>query len=284
MSEGSLVSQNALIIKDLRVVSACNLSYRSVNITENPYKEFLYIPCSFFKSEPKCSFSIRSYDSNDILQKLKIGSKKLFDVLDIRQAIKTGNDKTYISTEKLNDNYKPILRGKDVNRYKIADPKLYVNYGKHLACPRNPDIFEQPKILIREAGSKITASYDEDNYYIMSSLYNAILRDENFSLKYILGLICSTLYQHLMNKLTFEKTKGAFTKAKIFHYYDLPVKDINKNLQQPIISLVDRILLIKKQDPQADTSSLEHKIDLLVYDLYGLTPEEIAIVEGTNKE
>ncbi len=29
MSEGSLVSQNALIIKDLRVVSACNLSYRS---------------------------------------------------------------------------------------------------------------------------------------------------------------------------------------------------------------------------------------------------------------
>jgi hypothetical protein len=35
MSEGSLVSQNALIIKDLRVVSACNLSYRSKNSGKN---------------------------------------------------------------------------------------------------------------------------------------------------------------------------------------------------------------------------------------------------------
>ena len=31
------------------------------------------------------------------------------------------------------------------------------------------------------------------------------------------------------------------------------------------------------------TIEIEHEIDLLVYDLYGLTPEEIAIVEGTNK-
>lgn len=32
-----------------------------------------------------------------------------------------------------------------------------------------------------------------------------------------------------------------------------------------------------------DTSSLEHEIDQLVYQLYGLTNEEIAIVEGSNE-
>ena len=134
--------------------------------------------------------------------------------------------------------------------------------------------------LIREAGATITATLDEDNFYIMSSLYNAILIDNKFSLKYLLGLINSKLFQFLMYKLTFEKTKGAFTKAKIFHYYELPVKDISINEQQPIISIVTEILSCKKNNPQRNTSNLEHEIDRLVYQLYGLTEEEIAIVEN----
>jgi len=41
-------------------------------------------------------------------------------------------------------------------------------------------------------------------------------------------------------------------------------------------------LPLKKQDPAADTSALEKEIDLLVYQLYGLTAEEIKIVEQNN--
>jgi hypothetical protein len=33
----------------------------------------------------------------------------------------------------------------------------------------------------------------------------------------------------------------------------------------------------------SNTSGLEKQIDKMVYTLYGFTPEEIAIVEGTNK-
>lgn len=250
-----------------------------VNITDNPYGNFEYIPCSFFKHEPQCTYSIRTYSSNDLLHKLKVNSVRLFDVLDIRQAIKTGNDKVYITSEPLYNNYKPILRGKDIQKYSIIPPQLYVNYGTHLACPRSANIFEQPKILIREAGAKITATYDNSNYYVMSSLYNAILRDNGFSLKYLLGLICSTLYQYLMNKLTFEKTKGAFTKAKIYHYYELPVKNVSIKAQQPIIELVDSILTIKHENPFADTFEEEREIDHLVYKLYGLTYDEVLIVD-----
>ena len=39
----------------------------------------------------------------------------------------------------------------------------------------------------------------------------------------------------------------------------------------------------KKRDPEADTSALEQEIDQMVYELYGLTEEEITIVEGTAK-
>jgi hypothetical protein len=50
-----------------------------------------------------------------------------------------------------------------------------------------------------------------------------------------------------------------------------------------VVTLVDRILAAKQRESEADTSVLERKIDQLVYALYGLTPEEIQIVEGAAK-
>lgn len=240
----------------------------------------VFIPKSFFEKQPQCTYSIRTYGSNDLLEKLKDNSIRLADIIDIRQAIKSGDDKHYITDVPFSDDYKPILRGKDVRKYVKIDPCLYIKYGKHLACPRSSGIFEQPKILIREAGSEITATYDDQNYYIMSSLYNAILIDKKYSLKFVLGLLNSKLFQYIMYKMTFEKTKGAFTKAKIYHYYELPVKNCSPSQQKVIIDCVDKILTTKKIDPSVDTSSLELEIDNLVYQLYGLTEEEIEIVEG----
>ncbi|MBI5327660.1 MAG: hypothetical protein HZB80_05145 [Deltaproteobacteria bacterium] len=57
------------------------------------------------------------------------------------------------------------------------------------------------------------------------------------------------------------------------------------------MSLAAQILAAKKQHtpqspldrgelPNADTSAFERQIDEMVYKLYDLTPEEIAIVEG----
>jgi len=56
---------------------------------------------------------------------------------------------------------------------------------------------------------------------------------------------------------------------------------------QPIVSqiesLVDKIIAAKKDNPQADTTPWEKEIDQLVYKLYDLTEEEIAIIEGVNE-
>jgi hypothetical protein len=50
--------------------------------------------------------------------------------------------------------------------------------------------------------------------------------------------------------------------------------------EQAIETLVDRILAAKQSDPTAVVQPLETQIDHLVYQLYNLTPEEIALVEG----
>ena len=60
----------------------------------------------------------------------------------------------------------------------------------------------------------------------------------------------------------------------------IPIINATFEQQQPIITLVNQILSTKKENPVADTSVLEREIDELVYGLYGLTEEEVGIIEG----
>ena len=64
----------------------------------------------------------------------------------------------------------------------------------------------------------------------------------------------------------------------------IPVLQASSAQQAPIIALVDRILAAKKRNPAADTSALEREIDEKVYRLYGLTDDEIRVIEGKDKE
>ena len=44
--------------------------------------------------------------------------------------------------------------------------------------------------------------------------------------------------------------------------------------------MINFLFTTKKANPQADTSAEEHKIDLLVYHLYGLTFDEAKIIDA----
>ena len=59
----------------------------------------------------------------------------------------------------------------------------------------------------------------------------------------------------------------------------IPILSINIH-RQPVINLVNQILDAKQENPQADTFELENEIDQLVYQLYGLTDEDFAVIEG----
>jgi adenine-specific DNA-methyltransferase len=49
---------------------------------------------------------------------------------------------------------------------------------------------------------------------------------------------------------------------------------------EPISGLFNTNLSVKVKGPDADVSTLEHQIDVLVYELYGLIQEEIVVVES----
>jgi type II restriction/modification system DNA methylase subunit YeeA len=68
-----------------------------------------------------------------------------------------------------------------------------------------------------------------------------------------------------------------FTKEMLNGF---PVPKITLENQGKIISIVDQILSAKRKVPGVDTMKWEREIDQLVYQLYGLTEDEIKIVEG----
>ena len=63
----------------------------------------------------------------------------------------------------------------------------------------------------------------------------------------------------------------------------IPIPQLSEVEQNKITAIVSEILILKKEDPQFDTSIMENEIDRLVYELYGLTEEEIAIVEEATR-
>ena len=71
---------------------------------------------------------------------------------------------------------------------------------------------------------------------------------------------------------------GAYT-LKAATIESLPIAVGTREQQKEIALKVDSILNVKAEDKQADVSSTENEIDHLVYELYGLSEEDIKIVE-----
>ena len=152
-----------------------------------------------------------------------------------------------------------------------------------LQWPRaKKDLDIQTKILLQRTRNealktRIVATIDNQGVYGAEGLYFLIPTTDIIPLSYLLGILNSSL----INFLFATKFLNLAIKTEYVKSLRIPIK--NKVLKSSIISLVEQILSTKKENPQSDTTALEHEIDLLVYNLYGLTPEEIAIVEGTNK-
>jgi hypothetical protein len=93
----------------------------------------------------------------------------------------------------------------------------------------------------------------------------------------LLGLLNSNLLWWFIQQTAATK-QGGFYEFKPMYVSQIPIRLAAD--RKPIEDLVECILAARRADPAADVSALEREIDQLVYRLYGLTAEEIAIVEG----
>ncbi|RLC20046.1 MAG: class I SAM-dependent DNA methyltransferase [Deltaproteobacteria bacterium] len=145
--------------------------------------------------------------------------------------------------------------------------------------PRREKLFTNSKILIRQTANRILAAYDEEQWYCLKSgLIIQLPETSEISYFYLLALLNSALMDFIYRDLVNENVR-IFPEVKPVQLFKLPIEKSNSTHRNKIDKIVSQILAAKKQDPNADTTALEKKTDQLVYKLYGLTKEEIAIVE-----
>ena len=244
--------------------------------------------------------------------------------LSMNYGVKTGYNDAFIIDEatkrrltsadpKSADIIKPVLRGRDIQRYRTQWADLYlidthngyedtsaIDIDDYPAIKRYLDTFysqlkrrqdkgrtaynlrncayhqdfAKEKIVWGNLSNQAKFSYTSSEMFI--SAPTTMLTPFNH---YLLAALNSKLLDWYFRLIGVERDGGYYEYKPMF-IERLPIPQIATTKQRPFIRLVDRILQAKTADPAADTTAEEAEIDRLVYALYGLTEAEVAAVEG----
>ncbi len=139
-------------------------------------------------------------------------------------------------------------------------------------------IFDGPKILAPYRSTTNTFAYNNTPFYAATDVYFMTAKGGvEFEPFYLLGLLNSKLiYVWLYHR---GKRKGQMLEMLSSPLSEIPIATGTPEQKQAIEKLVCEIIAAKTTDPQADITAQEAEINQLVYQLYSLTPEEIAIIE-----
>ncbi len=191
--------------------------------------------------------------SSELLKKVWENSKKVLEVLNFNQGIITGDNKKFVSH--INGlNSKPVITGRDFNRYSLSYSGLYVEYTAALHRPRTTDIFEvTEKMLLRQTGSYPICTIDTNQYYTLDTVHNGVVLDTRFHLKYLVCLLNSKLLRYIYND-QIKETGKVFAQVKIMYIDELPIKIIPEEQQKIFMEKAD-IMLCKNKELNEHSST-----------------------------
>lgn len=258
---------------------------------------------------------IRDFKAQTIMNRIKSCAQPLSTFCTVSTGLKvyqTGKGKppqknyekenrVFHSTIKQNKTFGKYLDGVDVRRYHLVWSGEYLSYGDWLAEPRKSVPFSGERILVRQIPARppylVHGVYVDEAYYNDINSMIIFAPVGNTSLKYLLGLINSRLLSFWFQK-TFDKLqRKIFPQFKVKELAEFPIRPINFSnaadaaRHDRIVKLVEQIHKLNMQQDgtnsyanreihQHQINATDAEIDRMVYELYGLTAEEIAIVEG----
>mgnify|MGYP003541927422 FL=1 len=151
-------------------------------------------------------------------------------------------------------------------------------YGLHRS--REEHFFKGEKIISqRKCVDSPLFSYSDFDCYVPAMYY--IIQTSRWNMKFLTGLLNSKLVAFWLKHKG--KMQGANYQVDKEPLLTIPLPNpetLDKNIEMNIIKLVENIISTKKDDISSNTSIYESEIDRLVYKLYGLNEDEVAIIEN----
>jgi hypothetical protein len=218
--------------------------------------------------------------SRSFLRKLNGFEKKIDDLTDSVRGILA--DKEDYSDD-FNNGYQPIFWGK-LDRYYLEKNQMrFVKYGPNLKeKPSSIDFFYGERILVRRIVSRqfrIMATFTDQTFITKKDIYIFKKKSDDVSLKFLLAIINSKLISYFKTKSSAAAKKDDFTQVTLGDIREISIPDVPAEILNIIVNKTDQILSAKEQSPDAVTSAIEADIDLLIYKAYGLTWDEVRIVD-----
>ena len=220
--------------------------------------------------------------------------------LNINQAIALKHDRAACLTDrKQSALHREVLDGRHIGRYLTGKSPNYFKFdiNKIHSCKRE-DIFLLPeKIFFRRVGDRLIGSIDVHKKFALNTLVVLSPKaDCSFSLRFVLALLNSKLLNfYYVNFLKSSKKVFSEIQARQVEPLPFPPTDLSDGIQKAshdhMVMLVDSMLGLHKQHAAAKSAAqkailqrqigaTDAAIDRLVYDLYGLTAQEIALIEN----
>jgi adenine-specific DNA-methyltransferase len=134
--------------------------------------------------------------------------------------------------------------------------------------------FEKPKVIVPAIVRSASYAFDTEGFY--SNDKTTIIPTNDL---YLVGLLNSKVLEFVMHSISAAR-RGGYFEYKPMYLEQLPIPDATPTQRAAIESLVRKLLDAEGQGPQV--AEWERVLNGLVYEVYGLTEEEIAIVEGRN--
>ena len=201
--------------------------------------------------------------------------------------------KPFTSATKADRTYEPFFDGRDIARYELLwRENNWIKYGPWLAEPRQPQKYEGEKLLIRKiVGETLIATYHPVTSYCNTLLFVLKVKDQtSVEYRYLLGLLNSRFIGWYFRKKFQISSEDTFPQIMIRDILQFPIPDASAKNQVPMVALVEKMLKLhkdlakaksqaKKDAIQSEVKTTDQDIDALVYELYGLTEEELDIVE-----
>jgi hypothetical protein len=250
-----------------------------------------------------------------LLEKIQRCSTRLGEIAECRDGIVPFIRDKLVSNAKMDGRYKPLLgvRGYySLGRYAFSWEGTYICYDMDEARRyirdkselrkvqlRDESIFLQPeKILTAQDSVTIKGTLDTERFYTTNSIHTTYLRSSagGYNVRYVLGLLNSRLVNYYHQSLVL-KGQDLHPQILVTNLPRLPIRAINfldpvdRARHDGMVQLVQTMLALHKHRAAATTQAeqdlyqrqigaTDRQIDALVYELYGLTDEEIAVVES----
>ena len=232
-------------------------------------------------------FEFISNEWDSVKKKIRTGSEYLKRLRKISLGMKLKGNANYVVSEK-NENYPDVIYfGKDISYYLPPQQNHFFSWDNYIKIggTQNHDIYKhKTKILIQairnlSLNRRIVATIDEEASYFIGTVNELTPLKENKDFIVDEYYLLAILISNLMNFYF----KSQFTTISLTSAFlgEIPIKKTSEHIQIELGDLVRKIYFKKKENPEEDTTTLEAEIDARVYELYGLTDEEIRIVENS---